>query len=112
MSTLDRHKFLTPNETSRILDLLGREAIVTRARGHRLPVRDAMLIRLAIVSGLCASEPHVASNAGVQCSSGESAVGVWCPRDFTSVVGLPVGIILLGQQEKNPEPSQTPWGVP
>ena len=56
MTTLDRHKYLTPDETARLLDLLDREAIVARARGHRLPVRDAMLIRLAIISGLRASE--------------------------------------------------------
>ena len=47
---------LTPGETARLLDLLDREAIVARARGHRLPVRDAMLIRLAIISSLLASE--------------------------------------------------------
>jgi len=56
MTTLDRRKYLNPDETARLLDLLDREAIVAKARGHRLPVRDAMLIRLAIMSGLRASE--------------------------------------------------------
>ena len=56
MTTLDRRKYLNPEETSKLLDMLDREAIVARERGHRLPVRDEMLIRLAIMSGLRASE--------------------------------------------------------
>ncbi len=54
--TLDRRKYLNPEETTKLLDMLDREAIVARERGQRLPVRDEMLIRLAIMSGLRASE--------------------------------------------------------
>ncbi len=56
MSALDRRKYLTPDEVAKLLDLLDREAIVGRARGHRLPVRDAFAFRLALCSGARASE--------------------------------------------------------
>ncbi len=54
--SLDRTKYLTPDEVAKLHDLLDREAIVGRARGHRLPVRDAFAIRLALCSGARASE--------------------------------------------------------
>ncbi len=54
--SLDRTKYLVPDEVVKLLDHLDREAIVGRARGHRLPVRDAFAIRLALCSGARASE--------------------------------------------------------
>ena len=56
MTVLDRLKFLEPWEMKKLLDMLDAEAIVAKARGLRLPVRDAMLILFAIMSGLRASE--------------------------------------------------------
>lgn len=56
MSTLTREKYLRPDEVAKLLDSLDREAIVGRARGHRLPVRDAFAFRLALCSGARASE--------------------------------------------------------
>jgi len=93
MTTLDRHKYLIPDETTRLLVLLDREAIVARERGHSLPVRDEMLIRLAIVSGPRTSELHLAPGALVR--SGVGVVGFCYQRDFASAVGLSMGIILL-----------------
>jgi integrase/recombinase XerD len=54
--TLDRTKYLIPAERDRLLTMLDDEAILAKAKGHKLPVRDAMAIRLAFASGLRASE--------------------------------------------------------
>jgi hypothetical protein len=51
MTSLDRHEYLTPGVTARLLDQFDREAIVAGARGHWPPAHDAMLSHLAIVSG-------------------------------------------------------------
>ncbi len=93
MRTLGRHKYLTPDETARLLDLLDCEALVAIAHGHRIPARDALLVRLEIVCGPRTSEANVAP--GVLVHRGVNVVGFRYWRDFASVAGLSMGIILL-----------------
>ncbi len=54
--TLDRRKYLRPDERKAVLDHLEDRAIVGRERGHRVPVRDHMLFTVAFASGLRATE--------------------------------------------------------
>jgi len=53
---LDRRKYLRPEEREVLLDHLEREAIVGRAKGHRVPVRDYHLFVVAFASGLRPTE--------------------------------------------------------
>jgi integrase/recombinase XerD len=54
--SLDRTKYLRPDEVQRLLAHLDREAIIARARGHRLPVRDEAMFKVGLVSGYRASD--------------------------------------------------------
>lgn len=54
--TLDRSKYLRADERKAVLDHLDREAIVARAKGHRVPVRDHMVFTVAFASGLRPTE--------------------------------------------------------
>jgi integrase/recombinase XerD len=53
---LRRHQYLRPEERDELLRYLEDQAIVARARGHRVPVRDHALFTVALASGLRATE--------------------------------------------------------
>jgi site-specific recombinase XerD len=53
---LRRHQYLRPDERDTLLRHLEDEAIVARARAHRVAVRDHALFTVALASGLRASE--------------------------------------------------------
>lgn len=53
---LTRHQYLRPDEREAVIRYLDDQAIVARARGHRLAVRDQALFTTALASGLRASE--------------------------------------------------------
>lgn len=54
--SLDRSKYLRADERKAVLDHLEREAIIGRAKGHRLPVRDHAVFVVAFASGLRPTE--------------------------------------------------------
>ena len=56
MKSLDRKKYLREDERKSVLDYLEREAIVARAKGHRVPARDYYLFTVAFASGLRPTE--------------------------------------------------------
>ena len=56
MKALDRGKYLREHERKAVLDHLEREAIIARAKGHRVPVRDFHLFTVAFASGLRPTE--------------------------------------------------------
>ncbi len=53
---LTRRQYLRPEERDALLHHLEDQAIVARARGHRVAVRDHALFTIALASGLRASE--------------------------------------------------------
>jgi len=53
---LDRRKYLRPDEVEALLGSTENAAILARARGHRVPVRDHALFTVALSGGLRASE--------------------------------------------------------
>ena len=55
-TTLDRTKYLYPEERRGLMAMLADEAILARAKGHKLPIRDEMAIKLCFMGGVRASE--------------------------------------------------------
>ena len=54
--TLDRTKYLLPDERQGLMAMLADEAILARAKGHKLPVRDEMAFKVSFQGGVRASE--------------------------------------------------------
>ena len=55
-TTLDTNKYLLPDERRSLMAMLADEAILARAKGHKLPVRDEMAIKVSFPGGVRASE--------------------------------------------------------
>lgn len=75
---LRRQQYLRPEEREALLRHMEDRAIVAKARGHRVPVRDHVLFTVALASGLRATELAMLNVEDVEI--GRSAVRLGCRR--------------------------------